>query len=56
MRSWDDVPNFVKGKRYERLVKEFVTERLYEEEERAGLVGQAQCKAVAGSPSPTGGS
>ncbi len=30
----------LKGKRYERLVREFILERLYEEEKRAGLVGQ----------------
>ena len=46
----------VKGKRHERLVKDFITERLYEEEKRAGLVGQAQPKAAVGAPSPTVGS
>jgi hypothetical protein len=46
----------VKGKRYERLVKEFIVERLYEEEKRAGLVGQEQPNAAVGAPSPTVGS
>ena len=29
-----------KGMRYQTLLKEFVTERLYEEEKRAGIVGK----------------
>ena len=32
----------VKGKPPERLIEEFVVERLYEEEKRAGLVGEGR--------------
>ncbi len=44
----------VKGQRPERLVEGFIIERLYEEEKRAGLVGQAQPDAEVGVPSPSG--
>lgn len=30
----------VKGRRYQTLLKEFVTERLYEEEKREGIIGR----------------
>ncbi len=44
----------LKGKRYERLVREFIIERLYEEEKRAGLVGDRPSGAVGPVSATTG--
>ena len=35
-------PAQLKGKRYEQLVKEFIVERLYEDERRSGLVSESR--------------
>ena len=46
----------VKGKGFQTLLEEFAVERLYEEEKRAGLVGQASIDAAVGTSSPSGAS